>query len=148
MKVLSHSFWLIFLGFRPGTTLEDDAGGVGEMGRVRHRNTAARSRPSTPAPTRLLGKSACPIRSARAAARWSPLLTRCSNGAPKAGGATRPLPHLGDAQERTIGPYTVTCVPTSTTRPVGMWKKSVASLADRAKAMKSRSSQRERPERA
>ena len=31
--------------------------------------------------------------------------------------------------------YTVTCVPTSTTRPVGIWKKSVASLADRARAI-------------
>ena len=28
--------------------------------------------------------------------------------------------------------YTVTWVPTSTTRPVGIWKKSVASLAERA----------------
>src|SRR5262249_658189 len=35
--------------------------------------------------------------------------------------------------------YTVTCVPTSTTRPVGIWKKSVASLADFARPMKSRS---------
>ena len=26
--------------------------------------------------------------------------------------------------------HTVTCVPTPTTRPVGIWKKSVASLAD------------------
>src|SRR4029450_7288768 len=32
--------------------------------------------------------------------------------------------------------YTVTCVPISTTRPVGIWKKSVASLADRASPMK------------
>ena len=31
--------------------------------------------------------------------------------------------------------HTVTCVPTSTTRPVGIWKKSVASLADFASAM-------------
>jgi hypothetical protein len=31
--------------------------------------------------------------------------------------------------------YTVTWVPTSTTRPVGIWKKSVASLAERASAM-------------
>src|SRR5215468_12537451 len=31
--------------------------------------------------------------------------------------------------------YTVTCVPTSTTRPVGIWKKSVASLAERASAI-------------
>ncbi len=30
---------------------------------------------------------------------------------------------------------TVTWVPTSTTRPVGIWKKSVASLAERASAM-------------
>src|ERR1700730_16133869 len=38
--------------------------------------------------------------------------------------------------------YTATCVPTSTTRPVGMWKKSVASLADFARPMNSRSCQR------
>src|SRR5215475_490903 len=38
--------------------------------------------------------------------------------------------------------HTATCVPTSTTRPVGMWKKSVASLADLAKPMNSRSCQR------
>ena len=31
--------------------------------------------------------------------------------------------------------YTVTWVPTSTTRPVGIWKKSVASLADFASPM-------------
>lgn len=31
--------------------------------------------------------------------------------------------------------YTVTCVPTSTTRPVGIWKKSVASEALRASEM-------------
>ena len=31
--------------------------------------------------------------------------------------------------------YTVTWVPTSTTRPVGIWKKSVASLAERASAI-------------
>src|SRR5262245_34627181 len=36
----------------------------------------------------------------------------------------------------------VTCVPTSTTRPVGIWKKSVASLADFARAMNRRSCQR------
>src|SRR6266542_998516 len=34
---------------------------------------------------------------------------------------------------------TVTCVPTSTTRPVGIWKKSVASLADLARPINSRS---------
>src|SRR2546425_2065162 len=44
--------------------------------------------------------------------------------------------------------HTATCVPTSTTRPVGMWKKSVASLADLAKPMNSRSCQRGMPERA
>src|SRR6516165_11602139 len=38
--------------------------------------------------------------------------------------------------------HTATCVPTSTTRPVGMWKKSVASLADFARPMNSRSCQR------
>src|SRR5580693_9813823 len=42
--------------------------------------------------------------------------------------------------------HTVTCVPTSTTRPVGIWKKSVASLADLANMMKSRSCQRGIPE--
>src|SRR5712692_3973333 len=41
---------------------------------------------------------------------------------------------------------TVTCVPTSTTRPVGIWKKSVASLADLARPMNSRSCQRGMPE--
>src|SRR6266478_317275 len=35
----------------------------------------------------------------------------------------------------------VSWVPTSTTRPVGIWKKSVASLADLASAMNSRSCQ-------
>ena len=40
----------------------------------------------------------------------------------------------------------VTCVPTSTARPVGMWKKSVASLADRASQMNSRSCRRDIPE--
>jgi len=50
--------------------------------------------------------------------------------------------------ERERAAYTVTCVPTSTTRPVGIWKKSDASLADRAKAIKRRSSQREMPARA
>src|SRR5216684_1631065 len=39
-------------------------------------------------------------------------------------------------------PHTATCVPTSTTRPVGMWKKSVASLADFARPMNNRSCQR------
>ena len=34
---------------------------------------------------------------------------------------------------------TVTCVPTSTTRPVGIWKKSVALLADLASPMNNRS---------
>src|SRR5262245_55434462 len=41
---------------------------------------------------------------------------------------------------------TATWVPTSTTRPVGMWKKSVASLADFARAMNNRSCQRGMPE--
>src|SRR6516162_4247422 len=41
-----------------------------------------------------------------------------------------------------VGAHTTTCVPTSTTRPVGMWKKSVASLADLAKPMNNRSCQR------
>src|SRR5215469_4569636 len=38
--------------------------------------------------------------------------------------------------------YTATWVPTSTTRPVGIWKKSVASLALRARPKNSRSCQR------
>src|SRR5262249_7621177 len=38
--------------------------------------------------------------------------------------------------------YTASCVPTSTTRPVGIWKKSVASLALRASPINSRSCQR------
>ena len=42
--------------------------------------------------------------------------------------------------------YTATWVPTSTTRPVGIWKKSVASLAELAKPMKSRSCQPGIPE--
>ena len=42
--------------------------------------------------------------------------------------------------------YTVTCVPTSTTRPVGIWKKSVASLADLARPMNSLSCQSGMPE--
>src|SRR5437868_7316213 len=41
---------------------------------------------------------------------------------------------------------TVTCVPTSTTRPVGIWKKSVASLAVLARPMNRRSCQRGMPE--
>ena len=40
----------------------------------------------------------------------------------------------------------VTCVPTSTTRPVGIWKKSVASLALLARLMKIRSCHRGMPE--
>src|SRR5262249_44550812 len=48
----------------------------------------------------------------------------------------------------TAAVHTATCVPTSTTRPVGMWKKSVASLADLAKPMNSRSCQRGMPDRA
>src|SRR6185312_15300941 len=42
-------------------------------------------------------------------------------------------------------PYTVTCVPISTTRPVGMWKYSVASVALRARAMNNRSAQNGMP---
>ena len=42
----------------------------------------------------------------------------------------------------------MTWVPTSTTRPVGIWKKSVASLAERASPMKSRSCHCGMPERA
>src|SRR5262252_1025229 len=42
--------------------------------------------------------------------------------------------------------HTVTWVPTSTTRPVGIWKKSVASLADFAKPMNKRSCQRGMPD--
>src|SRR5580698_10200263 len=38
-----------------------------------------------------------------------------------------------------LGGQTVTCVPTSTTRPVGIWKKSEASLADFASMMNRRS---------
>src|SRR5215467_821566 len=41
---------------------------------------------------------------------------------------------------------TVTWVPTSTTRPVGIWKKSVASLADLANRMNKWSCQRGMPE--
>ena len=40
----------------------------------------------------------------------------------------------------------VSWVPTSTTRLVGIWKKSVASLADLASAMNSRSCQRGMPD--
>jgi len=47
---------------------------------------------------------------------------------------------IGDAT------YTITCVPTSTTRPVGIWKNSLASLALRASPMNSRSCQRGMPE--
>ena len=42
--------------------------------------------------------------------------------------------------------HTVTWVPTSTTRPVGIWKKSVASLADFVRRMKSLSCQRGIPD--
>ena len=42
----------------------------------------------------------------------------------------------------------VTCIPTSTTRPVGIWKKSDASLEDFASAINRRSCQRGIPERA
>jgi hypothetical protein len=41
---------------------------------------------------------------------------------------------IAEAYFRRSG-YTVTWVPTSTTRPVGIWKKSVASLADFASPM-------------
>src|SRR5262249_49973959 len=47
---------------------------------------------------------------------------------------------IGDAT------YTITWVPTSTTRPVGIWKNSLASLALRASPMNSRSCQRGMPE--
>src|SRR5215213_10187795 len=57
-------------------------------------------------------------------------------------------PQLGERHrdKSTEVRQTATCVPTSTTRPVGIWKKSVASLADRASPMKSRSCQPGMPE--
>ncbi len=36
---------------------------------------------------------------------------------------------VGSSPTMTRASYTVTCVPTSTTRPVGIWKKLVASVA-------------------
>src|SRR5215210_4537220 len=50
------------------------------------------------------------------------------------------------ADDRALRRYTVTWVPTSTTRPVGIWKKSVASLAVLASEMKSLSCQRGMPD--
>src|ERR1700747_3217329 len=50
--------------------------------------------------------------------------------------------------DKTRVAQTATWVPTSTTRPVGIWKKSVASLADFANPMNKRSCQRGMPERA
>lgn len=48
----------------------------------------------------------------------------------------RPGPGAGRLCTTFFAPaYTVTCVPTSTTRPVGIWKKSVASEALRASEM-------------
>ena len=67
--------------------------------------------------------------------------------------AENPLPRVtnGRPEESIAGNFkrlsgmsgqTVTWVPTSTTRPVGIWKKSVASLAERASPMNRRSYQR------
>src|SRR5262249_28775912 len=62
------------------------------------------------------------------------------------GMAQRKIGPGADNSRVSRGVYTATCVPTSTTRPVGIWKKSVASLADLASAMNSRSCQRGIPD--
>src|SRR5262245_1635088 len=64
------------------------------------------------------------------------LLVAEDRSAPDAGlnaDATRSL--RDPAPQNSAVPHTVTWVPTSTTRPVGIWKKSVASLADFARPM-------------
>src|SRR5262249_60029262 len=61
------------------------------------------------------------------------------------GNNCRGLVLISKFPDHTAG-HTVTWVPTSTTRPVGIWKKSVASLAILVSPMNRRSCQRGMPE--
>src|SRR6476659_1399842 len=84
------------------------------------------------------------------------LLSRARFQAPEPSHACRT--DLGDREQKNqriinrlkredqVEDHTATWVPTSTTRPVGIWKKSVASLAERARPMNSRSCQAGMPD--